>query len=315
MDTLELKPVTATSPDLRTKAADAPVRLAPVKAAAPPWRGKALRQMSGDALLRHAVGACLAHARPNAEALARGSADPEHVHQLRVGLRRLRSAVRGLSRFAGTLPANRDAAITPVFDALGEARDRFVVDTALVPRLRRAGAPAVDPGGQSAQALATHLQALVRGERFQQSLARLQAFADAEPLERAAPGDGLAHLVGRLRKLARQVTRAAMRFDDLSFEDRHRARKRLKRLRYLAEFAAPAFDRGDVKRWLRAVEPAQDALGEHIDHALAGRRFERLAARDPRAWFAAGWLRAKSERSGRAAARALRRLQEAKAFW
>ena len=130
-----------------------------------------------------------------------------------------------------------------------------------------------------------------------------------------ADGSGLACLVGRLRKLERQVTRDARRFDELPFEAQHRARKRLKRLRYLAEFAAPAFARDDVRRWQRRVSQAQDALGRHVDRVLAGRHFAELAIRDPDAWFAVGWLRAKTARSARAARKALLRLRDADRFW
>jgi len=315
MQTLELKPVAAIPPDTRTRVADAVVRLAPAKAVPPPWRGKALRRMHGEMLLRGMVAACLAHARPNAEALARGSGDPEHVHQLRVGLRRLRSVVRGLGRFASALPAHWDSALQPVFDALGESRDRFVLDAELMPELRAAGAPALELAGPAGDELSARLLALVRGEQFERALAGLQAFADVQVPGRGEPGDGLAELVRALRKLSRQVAKAAMRFDELPFEAQHRTRKRLKRLRYLAEFAAPAFKRQDVKAWLRAVEAAQEALGALIDRRLAAQRFEALAQDDPRALFAAGWLKAKTDRSERAARRALGKLGRVDGFW
>ncbi len=289
---------------------------APVKAAPPSWGAHRARAMDGQALLRRMVGDCLAQVEPNAEALLRGSEDPEHVHQLRVGLRRLRSAVRGMAPFAGGLPARWEDAVTPVFDALGDARDRHVLATTLTPKLRRAGAPLAalgDASGEGARGVYAH----VSDAAFQALLHELRRFADGsqDSPRHGRPGDGLAHLVRRLHKLSRQVTHAAKDFTELPFDDQHRARNRLKRLRYLAEFAAPAFDRDAVQAWLRAAQPAQDALGKHVDHALAGRRFEALAARDPRAWFAVGWLRAKGERSGRAARKALKRLREAKAFW
>ncbi len=92
-------------------------------------------------------------------------------------------------------------------------------------------------------------------------------------------------------------------------------RKRLKRLRYLAAFAAPAFDRDDVDAWRARVSAAQDHLGEHIDLALAAERFAALAVTEPDAGFAAGWLRAKAEASTRAARKSLQRLVGVKNFW
>jgi len=287
----------------------------PVKAAAPPWRGKRARAMDGATLLRGVVGVCLAQIRPNADAIALGSDDPEHVHQLRVGLRRLRSGVRGLEPFAGGLPAGWESAVLPVFEALGEARDRHVLSTTIAPKLRKAGAAVSDIATPSRRDGAA-IRRRVAGADFQRVLRELAAFAgEAGPDAGGDAGEGLAWLVARLRKLTRQVTRDARRFDALPFERRHDVRKRLKQLRYLAEFAAPAFGRDDVKAWLERVSPAQDALGRHVDLALAERRFATLAASDADAWFAAGWLRAKAEDAARAARKSLRRLRGAKTFW
>jgi len=291
----------------------AAVVMAPVKAKAPSWSGEAARAMDGQALLRRMVGACLAQVEPNAAAIVQGSRDPEHVHQLRVGLRRLRAAARGMAPFAAALPPGWEPAVMPVFEALGRSRDRFVRATMLAPKLRAAGAAFVDPAPDS-EAQARALASRVGGARFADVVRRLRAFADARPVD-VGDGTGLARLVERLRTLSRQVTRQARHFDDLPFEAQHGVRKRLKRLRYLAEFAAPAFAPADVRRWLRCVSRAQDALGKHVDRALAERHFAALAVRRPDAWFAVGWLSAKSRRSGRAARKALLRLREVDGFW
>ncbi|MFL6696832.1 MAG: CHAD domain-containing protein [Vitreoscilla sp.] len=287
-----------------------------VKAGRPGWNARQARAMDGQMLLRHMVASCVAQILPNAAEIARGSRDPEHVHQLRVGLRRLRSVVRGMQPFAAQLPPAWEAAIMPVFEALGDARDKHVRSTTLAPKLRAAGAPLADLGESSEEETKT-IQQLVRGGAFQGVVLRLMHYAQATggDAARGKPGSGLAHLVRRLGKLERQVTRDARRFDKLPFDQRHKVRKRLKRLRYLAEFAAPAFDGDHVKAWMDKVSPAQDRLGKHIDLALAAERFAAVAATDPDAAFAAEWLRAKSESSTRAARKSLERLRRAKTFW
>ena len=288
----------------------------PVKARAPGWSAKRLRAMDGHTLLRAMVASCLAQVLPNSAEIARGSQDPEHVHQLRVGLRRLRSVVDGMQPFASRLPADWEAAILPVFEALGQSRDKHVQSNTLAPRLREAGAQVADLGEPSEEE-AKSLQQRVRGGAFQGMLLRLLCHAEAPADEAAAgkPGSGLEHLLRRLDRLARQVTREAARFDELPFDAQHKVRKRLKRLRYLAEFAAPAFGRKQVRAWMARVSPAQDALGEHIDLALAADRFATRAEVDPGAGFAAGWLRAKAQASTRAARKRLERLQGARRFW
>jgi len=313
MNTLEIRPLHAV-PVLPALAG--PLVLAPVKAAAPAWSRKKARAMDGTTLLRRLVGLCLLQVRPNAEAIAHGSRDPGHVHQLRVGLRRLRSAARGLRAFAGALPHGWEAALMPVFKALGEARDRHVLATEIAPRLRAAGADLVDDAGHPGSDAAM-LRQLVCGERFQDLLRRLSAFAEADDpgVPDGREATGRRHLEQRLQKLARDVARSARAFDDLSFEQQHAVRKRLKQLRYLAEFAAPAYGQDQVRRWLRRVAPAQDALGRHMDRMLAGRHFAARADVDPAAGFAAGWLRAKADRSARQARRALLRLRATPTFW
>lgn len=288
----------------------------PVKAHAPAWSGRQTRAMDGPAMLRGMVACCLAQIGPNAAGIARGSRDPEHVHQLRVGLRRLRSVARGMQPFAACLPDGWEPAIMPVFDALGDARDKHVQSTTLAPRLREAGAPLADLGGPSEEE-AKALRQLVRGGAFQGVLLRLMSCCETpgDAADRGDKGAGLGHLARRLAKLMQQVTKHARRFDELPLAQQHQLRKRLKRLRYLAAFAAPAFDRDDVDAWRAKVSAAQDSLGEYIDLALAAERFAALAVTEPDAGFAAGWLRAKAEASTRAAHKSLQRLDEAKRFW
>ena len=287
-----------------------------VKAEPPRWSARKTRRMDGDTMLRRMVKSCLAQIRPNADDIARGSRHPEHVHQLRVGLRRLRSVIAGMKPFAGPLPLGWEAAIMPVFEALGDLRDQHVRSTTLARKLRQAGAPLADLGGPSEEE-AEALAQIVRGAAFQGVLQRLQGYARApgDACAHGGPGSGLAHLVRRLRKLERQVTRHARHFDELAFVQQHEVRKRLKRLRYLAEFAAPAFDDDDVDAWTDKVSPAQDALGRYIDLSLAGETFASAAETDPAARFASDWLRARADASTRKARKSLVRLRRARPFW
>ena len=92
-------------------------------------------------------------------------------------------------------------------------------------------------------------------------------------------------------------------------------RKKLKRLRYLAEFVAPLFDADGARRYLAHLAPAQDALGAANDEASALAAFRTAARTDPRAWFAVGWLSARQDAATRASHKALRRIGKAPKFW
>jgi len=292
----------------------------PVKTEAPQWSAREAATLSDTGLLQRMVASSLQQIRPNASELARGSQDPGHVHQLRVGLRRLRVAARAMQPFAHALPPDWEEGVKPLFDALGQARDAYVFATTLAPCLLRAGAPGVPGEDASAEHLA-HAAQLVRGAAFQHTLAGLMAIAYVEAggaSGSSAPGHGspaMTHVHKTLRRLWRKVLQDAKGFDELPFDRQHRVRKRLKRLRYLAEFAAPWFEPRDVKAWLAQVRPAQDALGHHIDRGQAAARLEPAAATQPAAGFAVGWLRAKSDQSAVDSLRALRRMSHATPFW
>jgi CHAD domain-containing protein len=92
-------------------------------------------------------------------------------------------------------------------------------------------------------------------------------------------------------------------------------RKRLKRLRYLAEFTAPLFGRRRQHAFVQAVKPVQDALGTNNDLHMALQAYRRLAQQDPQALFGVGWLTAQCEPQAVACGKALRRLRKADPFW
>jgi inorganic triphosphatase YgiF len=274
------------------------------------------RGMSQPALLRAVVGNCLAQAVPNASAVAAGSADPEHVHQLRVGLRRLRTAMRELGNLVPDSGLGAcESALAATFRQLGEVRDQQVVLDALKPRLLRAGAQGVawaqsrpgqiDPGET------------VRAAPFQCALVQALAFAlaDAEPPPGAAQDVGR-RIRKRLVSLHGKVVRDGPGFPKLSTDAQHSVRKRLKRLRYLSEFVATLYPSAAVQRYLEALRPAQDELGRHNDLVVAS-LIARTAAQqeDADARFALDWLGAQRKKAEKRSRRAIVRIAAAKPFW
>jgi CHAD domain-containing protein len=168
---------------------------------------------------------------------------------------------------------------------------------------------------------------LVRAPAFQAALVGLIGFAAIEtPMPVSTPGGAAAPapldaaearraLARRLRKLHRRLVDDAKRFEHLDAEARHGVRKKLKRLRYLAEFVAPLFDAGGAQRYLAHLAPAQDALGAANDEASALEAFRAAVRTDARAWFAVGWLSARQDAATRASHKALRRIGKAPKFW
>ncbi len=308
-----------------------------VKAEAPRFGSQ---HPDGRAIQQAVVASCLAQMLPNASEIAAGSEDEEQLHQLRIGIRRLRTALRELAEL-DTASGLFDAAaweppLVEAFRALGELRDREQVVKLAQPRLREAGAPEFDPlAGDAAAKSAPSAGDAVRASAFQNVLVSLIGFTAAGPAKAAseseeggemppaspAPLDADAArrvLRKRLQRLHKQVMREGERFESLDTESQHRVRKRLKRLRYLAEFVAPLFDaadKGGAERYLKALRPAQDALGEFNDEAVALALYREATERDSRAWFAVGWFSARHAAGARACAKALGKIDKAARFW
>ena len=263
------------------------------------------------------------------------------MHQLRVGLRRLRTALRELHDLGdigidpGWEPLLRDS-----FRALGEIRDLTQLRESMQPRIEKAGGPPLEwklPAGASGASDIAAPARVVREPVFQRMLLGLIAItlapdeeeesnqpavdtapAEASPDPTAAPAHHASvrkQLRAKLKKLHRQLLRDGSRFEQLEAEAQHRVRKRLKRLRYLAEFAAPLFDADRAARYLASLEPAQDALGEHNDDLVATESYRLRAAQDGRAWFAVGWLSRGQEESVARCRDALAAIGDAEPFW
>ncbi|VTU19490.1 hypothetical protein H6CHR_01193 [Variovorax sp. PBL-H6] len=288
----------------------------PIKAE-PPAVGE---DMDGPQVFRAVLGACLAQILPNASEVAAASPEPEHVHQLRVGIRRLRTALREMGALAPAIDPTWEPALVDAFRALGRQRDREHLQKTVQPQIEAAGGPQVtwphpaEPEPDPA--------AVVRGQAFQLVLIGLIA-ASLPPEEQPAgapPAEQHAEparkpLRARLSKLHRQVVRDSRRFDTLAPEAQHRVRKRLKRLRYLAEFVAPIFGKRRAARYLKALHPAQDALGEHNDAAVAIDAYRKAAGHDGSAWFAVGWLSAQQRQRALECRTALEKVAQARRFW
>ena len=270
-----------------------------------------------SAQLLHAVlRNVLAQVLPNASAVAEGSSDAEQIHQLRVGLRRLRTALRELAPLSEALQPGWDSPLADSFRRLGERRDNETVAAAVQPLLEAAGAPVtcwtMPPVADSAAA--------AREPAFQAVLLQVLGLTLSEPDAGAAAPLGAAELqkllAQTLQRLHRQVLRDGRRFDRLPLQRQHRVRKRLKRLRYLAEFVRPLWRAKSVDRYVKALKPAQDALGMHNDVVVAAQKFRDDAARNPQALFAAGFLQGRLALTQREARKVLRRVKnKGRVFW
>ena len=226
------------------------------------------------------VQSCLRHFRQN-EPLAVERGNRRAVHQMRVAIRRLRSA---FSLFKPALAgAERDRILSELRwlgDLLGRARDLDVVLAA------RPGSG--EPGAGAAEATerkrlraerASAYEALrsgLAGPRVPALILGLVAWAetgawrDTERARRPIPG----FADERLDRRWRAVRKGGKDIAALAPEERHRLRIETKRLRYAGEFMAALAPKGRKRRrkaFGAALEALQEALGRLNDVETARR--------------------------------------------
>jgi triphosphatase len=288
----------------------------------PPTAGRPLRlarqadiDVARSAMLSQALRQVLA----NASQMAAGPFEPGHLHQLRVGLRRLRG-VLGACWPADAVGPAADAlqAAAALYRQLGAARDADAMGAWLWHALQAAGAPPLQAGPPPPPS--ADPAELLRAPAVQQLWMALIGLglppAPAQPAATsAAPLSAAAALAGPLGKLWRQVRRDARRFDLLDDAARHRLRRRIKRLRDLSELSAGLWPAKAMAPWLRRLKQAQQHLGDFNDTVVALAHCRGLAAHDPAAWFAVGWLSARHAAGLPGCSASLQRLARGRPPW
>ena len=273
------------------------------------------RQMSPHGGWQAVLRECVAQIVANASQIASGEHGHEHVHQLRVALRRLRSAWR-LFDFMTVDTSLVDGAAA-LFRALGASRDQLVVDTAFTVDLAHAlealGEPSAPPHARQPDTSSAEL--LRSGATQSLLLGLIEATLEADPGAEAA-ATPIAELVARpLKRWHKQAVSDAKRFAELDDAQRHRLRKRIKRLRYAVEFSAGLFERKAVRRYLKPLRALQERLGAISDVIVAIDALRGAPERDTRSWFALGWLSARRAALIEQAGAELKAFAKAEEFW
>ncbi len=271
------------------------------------------------------------------------SSDPEGPHQLRVGLRRLRTALRvfrreisddGLRRLADDA---RDLA-----RVVGRLRDADVMILDIVRPAMQAASPGARknaPSEAGRRALDAALEAHLERERAQTRAAlldprwsrlKLDCILIEAAIERATRAGRAARADAPLSKRARRALdqcwrRAAAwgrRIDKLDVPERHEMRKALKTLRYAVEYFQPLYKPSATRAFLKGLKRLQDVFGYLNDVALSDRLPSIVAASgadDPQLAAAVeavrAWHARRAKDAWRDAKRRWRRLVGEPRFW
>lgn len=248
---------------------------------------------------------CLQHYMLN-ERIVRGLCDPEAVHQARIAIRRLRSALTLFKPVVGDARFEHiKAELKALSDALGAVRDLSVFEQrTLQPAMT--GQPPLGlealavQVARAKQAKYDALLAVLNAPERQQALVGLIEWVEAGDWragETAEYETAVRFARRRLRKTWKQMVRDSRRLEAAPDQAIHDLRKRAKRLRYAEEFFEGALtskqQRQAHKASLKALERVQSNLGRRQDMIAARETLAAIVA-DPAVSadiaFAAGHL-------------------------
>jgi len=224
-----------------------------------------------------AFGAVFAAALTQAGANARGVAegeDPEYLHQMRVGLRRLRSALLAFRDLVPKKTAQPIAArLRRLMPPLGAARDWDVFCEALA---RAAAPPALLARARAKRASARRAaRQTARSAELQAFLLRSLRWVDGGRWRTRVSLIDFAKAA--LDRLHRKALKAARDIDWTDPERRHRLRIRMKRLRYACDFFSASFAGAATRPYIKRLAALQDVLGDLNDISVARRLLGELA--------------------------------------
>ncbi len=237
--------------------------------------------------------------------LVRPENGPMPVHQMRVAVRRLRSALSVFGRATGEEGLALAPELKTLAARLGAARDwdvflagtgaavrRTFPDDARIANLLAAAA-------RKRQSCYAALVSLFTDRPWQNLALSLALLPARQPWAQSATPDQTALLASPVRSYAasaldrrlKHVVEPGKDLSGLSTAELHEVRKQAKRLRYATEFFAPLFPGKPTRRYLARLEHVQESLGTVNDAAVAAALLAELGGAGTDRAFAAGVVR------------------------
>lgn len=292
--------------------------------------------MPADEAFRTIAHSCLRQIVANEPAMCAGEAGA--LHQMRIGLRRLRAAIALFADIVGDDKLETiKSGLRWMTRQLGPARELDVFAADVLKPLRKASseeghfAAAHDAFEEKRAAAYRDATTAIQSDRFRTAILdvvewiEVGAWTEAAERETARTQQVATQAATKLARLRRKIKRKGGELRHLSVAQRHRLRITAKRLRYATEFFAGTFPgEGRAERRtesLSALKDFQDALGGLNDlaahHALIADHANQKASQDEDKLFLAYLTpaQAKEETLMRKAEQAYGRFAGSKAFW
>ena len=245
------------------------------------------KHMPASTAFRQIAWECLGQWQGNHDMVLSGD-DPEGVHQMRVALRRLRSAIGTFDDILGQDEvAGLREELRWITEVLGKARDLDVFISETLPPMvlhlqAHPGLLTLREKARKSQASAyAEVRSALGTQRYHRLLLLLGAWLEGLPSPDNMHGPEVHSLAERmLAKRYRQLCRHGQRLDDMHAEERHAARIAAKKLRYAAEFFSSLYPAKETRAFLRKLAALQNVLGDlndvtvtdHLVRTLCGAR-------------------------------------------
>ena len=245
---------------------------------------------------------CIMQVEANAAGVM--NCDIEALHQMRVGLRRLRAAL-GLVEDLITLPQELQVEVEWLSGQLGAARDWDVLAHTTLVELAQAlpEEPRIAQAMQAARNAseeARRLAALaVASPRYARLLLLLAQWRLGSAWRDNAAAGTLSRLDGSVYRFARKalartdkrLRKRGARLDGAAPEAIHRVRIAAKKTRYASEFFSSLFPARKVRPFVKRLSALQDEFGKLNDDAVADKLLASLQEKEPSLGGSAEYVR------------------------
>lgn len=276
------------------------------------------KDSSAPAFIRAVVHNCLLQILPNSSAIVAGSKDDDHILQLRIGIDRLRTALKAFAEFSDEI----NPEWLPILKQTSSLLDNYYqlthINTYIEPELQALGAPAVDWTTDIENIKITPINTLQAND-FQITLLELIAFTmsdpSIEPQTDQLARDKLAEVLSKQYKkciktnkkadeVSVEVSNTEFVNDDINVstdvadndQPENELLNQLRDLRYISEFSTPLLSKKKAKkktkRWLKRLIKAQKALEQLNDDNQYQQFYELKSKTDTNALYGTGWFTA-----------------------
>ncbi|WP_407168867.1 CHAD domain-containing protein [Bradyrhizobium sp. ORS 111] len=222
------------------------------------------------------------HFSSNADAVRDG--EPEGIHQMRVGLRRLRTAISLFSKIlTGPSTEEAKAQLKWLANELAPARELDVfIKEEIEPAshdalLRRGGKVIRQEFSRNRDRAFARARTAVNSARYRGLLIDILQWIEARQTIAAADDGGPIDkfATALLRRRIRKLRKGGTRLDEMSAAERHKVRIRAKKIRYAIDFFESLFsskrEQRQLARQSKHLKRIQDALGS-LNDFVAHRR-------------------------------------------